>query len=156
VASHRSDGIVHPADGLVAAVFAAALLCTLTLLTAGAARRPAGERRLVLASLAAVAAFAALGKVLSPQFALWLVPLGALALAWRMHALAGCVAAVIALTLVEFPSRYFDLVDREPLPLAIVALRNAALLGALVLVARELLPAARRLGARGPARAAAR
>ena len=43
---------------------------------------------LLIAALgSAVAAFAALGKVLSPQFLLWLVPLAALALAWRLYAL---------------------------------------------------------------------
>ena len=65
---------------------------------------------MVLASLAAVTAFAVLGKVLSPQFVIWILPLGALAFAWRMHALAAAVAAAAVLTQLEFPSRYFDLV----------------------------------------------
>jgi hypothetical protein len=92
----------------------------------------------VLASLAAVAAFAVLGKVLSPQFLVWLVPLAALALSWRMHALAAASAAAIVLTLVEFPSRYFDLVDRQAFPLALVSLRNACLLAVLALSLRTL------------------
>jgi Glycosyltransferase family 87 len=97
-------------------------------------------RPLVLASLAAVAAFVVLGKVLSPQFIIWILPMGALAFAWRMHALAATVAVAAILTKVEFPSRYFDLVDRDAFPLAVVTLRNAALLGALALVLVALHP----------------
>lgn len=78
--------------------------------------------------LAAVAAFAALGKVLSPQFLIWMVPLGALALAWRMYGVSMLVAAATALTLVEFPSRYFDLVAGERFPLAVIGVRDALLL----------------------------
>jgi hypothetical protein len=114
-----------------------------------AGRAPPSERRLVLASLASVVAFAALGKVLSPQYMIWLVPLVALALAWRMHALAAAAAAVIALTLVEFPSRYFDLVDRRPFPVAVVAVRDALLLGVLVLAGRELFGRQQQLLDRG-------
>lgn len=148
--SHGSDGLRHEADGLVTAVTSAALLVVLALLAAAAGRATAGSpggaatgedaRRLVLAALAAVTAFAVLGKVLSPQFILWILPLGALAFAWRMPALGLTVALAAVLTQVEFPSRYFDLVDREALPLAVVTLRNAALLAAVALVLRELHP----------------
>ena len=138
--SHRSDDLAHPADGLVSAVFALALLAALAALTVGTAQRargaPSGDvsrgrgahrpldgggraaaaRVLVLGSLAAVLAFAALGKVLSPQYLIWIVPLGALALAWRMVALAALVALACVLTQIEFPARYFDLVDRRAVP----------------------------------------
>jgi hypothetical protein len=89
-----------------------------------------------------VAAFAALGKVLSPQYMLWLLPLGALAFAWRLHALAAAVAAAAVLTQVEFPARYFDLVDREPFPVAVAAVRNLLLLAVVVLALRALGAAA--------------
>jgi Glycosyltransferase family 87 len=146
VASHRSDGLAHWGDGLVTGVFAAGLVGVIALLTLFAARRP-DPRGLVLASLAAVTAFAVLGKVLSPQFVIWIVPLGALAFAWRMHALAAAVAAAAVLTQLEFPSRYFDLVAREPLPLALVALRNAALLVVVALAVGALTPTTARAGA---------
>jgi len=136
VNSHRSDGLEHPADGSVTAVFAMALLGVLALVTLQARR--AGVAGMVLASLAAVAAFAALGKVLSPQYMLWLVPLGALAFAWRLHGLAAAVAAAAVLTQVEFPARYFDLVEREPFPVAVVAARNLVLLAVLALALRAL------------------
>jgi uncharacterized membrane protein len=139
IASHRSDGLVHPADGFATGALLAGLVGLLALLALAAARRP-DPRSLVLASLAAVTAFAALGKVLSPQFVIWVLPLGALAFAWRMHRLAAAVAAAAILTQVVFPARYFDLVAREPFPVAVVVGRNAVLLVALTLAVRALQP----------------
>jgi Glycosyltransferase family 87 len=137
VASHRADGLEHPAAGAVTALVLAAMLGVVALLSVAAYRQPDG-RALVLAALAAVAAFAALGKVLSPQFLLWILPLGALAFAWRLHALAAGVAAATLLTFAEFPSRYFDLVAREPLPLVLVTVRDAVLLGTIALAIAAL------------------
>lgn len=130
VSSFRSDGLLHPASGVVQAAFALALLAVLGALAYAVARGPGrpDERRLVLAALGAVAAFAALGKVLSPQFMVWIVPLAALALSWRMYAPALLAAAAMGLTLVEFPSRYFDLVAGERLPVVVVGVRDATLL----------------------------
>ena len=65
-------------------------------------------------TFAAVTAFAALGKVLSPQFLIWVIPLGALAFAWHMHLLAAATGLATVLTQVEFPARYLDVVEREP------------------------------------------
>jgi uncharacterized membrane protein len=135
--SHRSNGLEHPAAGALALAFQLAMLAAVALLAALAARRP-DPQSLVLASLGAVAAFAVLGKVLSPQYLIWTLPLGALALAWGRLVLAGTVAAATALTLVEFPSRYFDLVDRDAFAVAVVALRDAALLAVVGLVVRVL------------------
>ncbi len=139
VSSYRSDGLEHPAgDGLsVALLFT--LAAVVVAITSAVARAPS-ERNLVLGGLAAVAAFATLGKVLSPQFVIWVLPLGALALAWRLHALAAAVAAAAILTQVEFPARYFDVVTREPFALALVAARDLALVGVLVLSLRALRP----------------
>jgi hypothetical protein len=133
--SHRSDGLEHPAAEALAL---ACLALMLGLIAAVTARLRGGGRVLVLGCLAAVALFAAFGKVLSPQYMLWLAPLGALAFAWRLHALAGAVAAAAVLTQVEFPARYFDLVEREPFPVAVVALRNLVLLAVVGLALRAL------------------
>ena len=135
VKSHRSDGLEHPAGDALTIFCLAGMLGLIIVVTARAQGRP---RDLVLASLTAVAAFAALGKVLSPQYMLWLVPLGALAYAWRLHALAAATAAAAVLTQVEFPARYFDLVEREPFPVAVIALRNLVLIAVLVLALRAL------------------
>jgi uncharacterized membrane protein len=140
VSSHRSDGMLHPIDGAVAGLGALALVLVIALIAAlapGGHRDDAG-RRLVLASLAAVTAFAVLGKVLSPQFVIWVLPLGVLAFAWRMHALALAVLAALVLTQIEFPAHYFEVVAREPLALALVALRDLVLLAVLALSMRAL------------------
>lgn len=139
VHSHRSDGLLHPLDGAVSAAFAVLLLGTVALCAAAASvrrRGPPSERALVLASLTAMTAFAALGKVLSPQFLIWLGPFAALALAWGMRPLAAACAAAMTLTLVEFPAHYADVVNREPAWLSLVALRNAALVGVILLALR--------------------
>jgi hypothetical protein len=135
VQSHRSDGLEHPAAD---AITLACLAVMVSLLVVSTARAPGEPRQLVLASLTAVAAFAVLGKVISPQYMLWLLPLGALAFAWRLHALATATAAAAVLTQIEFPVRYFDLVDREPFPVAVVAVRNLVLLAVLFLALRAL------------------
>jgi hypothetical protein len=137
VSSHRSNGLLHEASGAVAALLAGLMVGLVLLLASRVGRSP---RDLVLASLAATIAFVLLGKVLSPQFVIWALPLGALALAWRSHALAAAVALAAVLTQVEFPAHYFDVVAREPLALALVAVRNGVLLAALVLAMRELEP----------------
>jgi hypothetical protein len=143
VESHRSHGLMHALDGSVAALLGLMLTAVVWVLAASLARPGPGDpalerRRLVLAALAAVTAFAVLGKVLSPQFVIWVLPLGALAFAWRMHALALTVLAAAVLTQVEFPAHYFDVVAREPLALALVAVRDAMLLAVLGLSVRAL------------------
>ena len=139
VASHRSDGLLHPADDAVTSLFAAALVALIALLCASVARTT-DRIDLLIASLSACVAFALLGKVLSPQFVIWALPLGALAFAWRMHALAAAVALAALLTQIEFPAHYFDVVAREPAAIGLVALRNLALLAVLVLGVRALRP----------------
>jgi hypothetical protein len=146
VSSHRSDGLEHPAATFVAAALLALMAAALGLLARAAYKRP-DARALVLASLASAVAFAVLGRVLSPQYLIWVVPLGALALAWREHALTAAVALAAVLTQVEFPARYFDVVDREPWALVLVGARNLVLLAVLALALRALSR---------PARAAAR
>ena len=146
VSSHRSDGLLHPASDAVTSLFAATFVALVGFLCVVLAGRRAGHghdaprRELVIASLAATVAFALLGKVLSPQFVIWVLPLGALAFAWRMYALTAAVALAAVLTQIEFPAHYFDVVGREPLALALVALRNLTLLAVLVLAVRELQP----------------
>ena len=89
------------------------------------------------ARFAALLAFVTLGKVLSPQYVIWLAPFAALAYVWGQRLVAALVGAAIVLTHVEFPSRYFDLVDEQTDVILVVAARNVFLLAALVaLVAR--------------------
>lgn len=98
------------------------------------ARGPMEAARLARHAAAAVTAFVALGKVLSPQFLIWLVvlvPLVRRRLAWAL------LAAALVLTQGWFPYRYWDLVKHfDALSSWLVPLRDLtllALLAALVL-----------------------
>jgi hypothetical protein len=135
--SHRSDGLKHPAADSVEIGFLVLLAVALVVLTVNAARLT-DVRGLVLAALTGAAAVATFGKVLSPQFMIWLVPLAAVAWAWGMYALGVVTTAAISVTLVWFPERYFDLVDRDEDMLAAVAGRNVLLLLMLGLAAWEI------------------
>ena len=154
VSSHRSDGLIHPAADAISSLFLTVLAAFVALLCALVTRQTSGPRELVIAALSACAAFALFGKVLSPQFVIWVLPLGALAFAWRMHALAAAVALAAVLTQIEFPAHYFDVVGREPAAIGLVAARNLVLAAVVGLAVRELLRGRRQqelLDARGAA-----
>lgn len=144
--SFRSDGVEHPAAGPVAGALTALGAMVVALLALGAARSP-DPRALVVAALAATAAYAAFGKVLSPQYLVWTVPWMALALGWRQFALAAVLAAATLLTFFEFPFRYGELIAGDTLTVAAVAIRDA-LLVATVALALRTLPVRRRRPAR--------
>lgn len=94
-----------------------ALALVSTLLQVGAvlavwvwyARGPADRDRLLRACAAAVCAFVAFGKVLSPQFLIWLIPLVPLIRGRRGLAASGVLAAALVLTQLWFPYRYWEL-----------------------------------------------
>ena len=89
------------------------------------ARGPRTRERFLLAAAAAVAAWVAFGKVLSPQFLLWLVPLVALLKRLRPALL---LLAVLGLSQAVYPGRYDELVDLRTLPIVLLAARDALLL----------------------------
>jgi uncharacterized membrane protein len=142
----KSNGLDGGHAKVVAALFMAALAMALVTVVALAARGR-DARHLVLTGFAALLAFVALGKVLSPQYVIWLAPFAALAWAWEQRAVAALTAAAIVLTHVEFPSRYFDLINEQTGVILVVAARNALLLAAFGLLLAAL---------RQPAAAAAR
>ncbi len=94
------------------------------------------------ASAAAVCAFVALGKVLSPQFLIWLIPLVPLVRGRRGLAAGGLFALALVLTQLWFPFRYWELaLDFGALPSWLVLARDLVLvllLGVLVWPARGL------------------
>ena len=134
VSSHGSqnlDGSLPDALAGGQTVLQAAGLIAVWLLFA---RGPATAERLVAACAASVVVFVAFGKVLSPQFLIWLVPV-ALLLGGAIGVAAGVLfGAVLVTTQLWFPSRYWDLVDLQPVGwLALV--RNVLLVAlAVVLV----------------------
>ena len=76
------------------------------------ARGPATRERFVRYSAACVAVFIALGKVLSPQFLIWLVPLVPLVRGRRGLAASAVLALALVLTQLWFPFHYWDLALR--------------------------------------------
>src|SRR5262249_41680426 len=147
--SHGSDnlsGAVAVAAAVVSTVAQAALLLWIWFRFA-VARAATTQTALVDASLAALLTFVALGKVLSPQFILWLLPLAAL-LAGRLGWIAlVALAAASGLTRGWFPDRYQSLVFHfDELASWLVLARDvvlAALLVAAVVVLRDRLVPAR-------------
>lgn len=100
-------------------------------------RGPATPRRLLLACAAALAAFVALGKVLSPQYVVWLIPVvplvaGAVG-AWALGFLA---LAVLATQLLFYDS---DGVASLTSVSWLVLARNLVLVGLVVLLSRALV-----------------
>ena len=83
------------------------------------ARSRRGPPELIAASAAAVAAFVAFGKVLSPQFLIWLVPLVPLVLG-RSRTAAALFGGALLATLLWFPYRYWDVVAVEPIVWAVL------------------------------------
>ena len=102
---------------------------------------PLGDR-LVRYTAACTCAFVALGKVLSPQFLIWLVPLVPLVRGRRGLAASLLLGAALIATQIFFPQRYWEYIFHLHLAW-LVLLRN------LILVA---LLATLSLPARGPAR----
>ncbi len=133
----KSNGLDGGHAETVELIFALLLVLALAGIVALAARRPE-PRQMVLCGFAALLAFVTLGKVFSPQYVIWLAPFAALAWVWGRRAVALLVGAAIVLTHVEFPSRYFDLINEQPGVIWIVAARNALLLAALVLLVATL------------------
>ena len=83
------------------------------------------------AAFACILAFVALGKVLSPQFMLWLAPLAAAAWGPGRRTAAGLIAAAVLVTHLEFPHHYWQLVGGDPFARSLAGARDVLLLTAL-------------------------
>jgi len=135
----RSHGLAGGGADAVAFAFLLLQVAALAAVLVATARRPGS---LVPAALAALLAFVALGKVLSPQFLLWLAPLAVVARAQGVRAPATLVLGAVVVTQLWFPARYDELVAGDRRELLLLALRNVALLGALsLLLVRDAAPA---------------
>jgi glycosyl transferase family 87 len=112
--SHGSQNLAGDsadAVGIASTVVQIALLVWIWL---GFARNSASREALVRSSAAALCAFVAFGKVLSPQFMIWLIPVVPLVRGRRGLWASALLAAALLLTQLWFPFRYFRLgVDFE-------------------------------------------
>jgi uncharacterized membrane protein len=141
ITTHGSQNVAG--HGAVGAVFAVLQAATLIALWIAFARGPVTRDRLLRYSAACVCAFIVFGKVLSPQFLLWLIPLVPLVRGRRGLAATGILAAALVLTQVWFPERYWSYADRFHLS-GVVLARDLVLV---LLVAVLALPS----GLRAPA-----
>jgi Glycosyltransferase family 87 len=120
VSSHGSQNVSGPLPDALAAAHAAGQALALVAVWLLFARRPGGVARFLAASAAAVAALVAFGKVLSPQFLVWLLPLVPLVAGGYGLAAGGLLAAALVVTQLWFPFRYWDVVALEPAGLLIL------------------------------------
>ena len=91
------------------------------------------RERFVRYAVAAVCAFVAFDKVLSPQYLLWLIPLVPLVLGRRGLAATVLLTIACVLTQVWFPQRYFAYADDFELAW-VVLLRDLVLVALLVVL----------------------
>ena len=145
--SAGSQNIVGSGADVVAALLLVAQVAVVVGIWIAFARGPADKERLVRYSAAAVCAFVILGKVLSPQFLIWLFPLVPLVAGRRGAIATGLVGLAAVLTQVWFPTRYWDLVSLAAGPSWLVVARDLVLLATLAVL---VLPGAGVGAAPGP------
>ena len=96
-----------------------------------------GTEELIRWSAAALVAFVALGKVLSPQFLIWLVPAVPLVAGLRGLRASTLLVGALVLTQLWFPSRYWDLArELDLFPSLLVLARDLVLVALLVTLVR--------------------
>jgi hypothetical protein len=138
VSTHGSQNLAGSLPDALAAVQTALQIAALAAVWTIFARGVLGRDRLLGASAAAVVAFVAFGKVLSPQFLIWLLPLVPLVAGGAGIAACGLFAAALVTTQVWFPHRYWHVVALEPAGWLVLVrdLLLVALLAVLVLAIR--------------------
>jgi hypothetical protein len=136
--SHGSQNLTGTAPDVLAIVSTVLQAAALVAIWVWYARGPADRDRLLAASAAAVCAFIAFGKVLSPQFLIWLLPLVPLVGGRRGLVASGLLGAALVLTQLWFPYRYWDLaLEFDAAASWLVFARNLVLVAlTLVLVSR--------------------
>ena len=138
--SHGSQNLAGTTADAFAVAQSVLQLATLIAVWILFARGPATRTRLLYASAAALVAFVALGKVLSPQFLIWLIPVVPLLRGRRGLTAAVVLAVGLVLTQLWFPYRYWDLaLHFGTLESWLVLLRDLVLLALLAVVVRGLV-----------------
>ncbi len=149
-----SQNLTGTTAGAVAVLQGVAQIAALALVWVGFARGPASTERLLRYAAAALVAFVALSKVLSPQYLVWLVLLVPLVVGVRGRGAMWLTVLACSLTAAWFPAGYWDLVrEFDPLSSWLVLFRGVALVALLaVLTATEREPARSRSPVPSPGR----
>jgi predicted membrane-bound dolichyl-phosphate-mannose-protein mannosyltransferase len=117
-----SQNIAGPTGSLFAGLETTVLVLALLAVWIWFWRGRATERRLVQAGVASVVAYVAFGKVLSPQYLVWLIPLVPLLPGARGMLAAAIAAVAYLLTESYFPKSYFSLVNTGDMGVATTVL----------------------------------
>jgi hypothetical protein len=133
--SHNLEG---ESAHLLSLFSSALLLIALVVIWYAFARSERTPAQLVASCAAAITAFVIFGKVLSPQYLIWLVPLIAL-----LHSRRSSLLLLVALLLTQgyFQHDYHDIVILDPLIWVLIA-RDVCLLVLFCLLARDCLRSA--------------
>jgi len=130
--SHGSQNFAGSSAGVIAVLTTIVQLATLLAIWVWHTRGPASPDRAIRASAAAVCAFVVFGKVLSPQFLIWLIALVPLVRGRRGLLASGVLAGALVLTQLWFPYRYWELaLEFDPVASGLVLVRDLTLLGLL-------------------------
>jgi hypothetical protein len=134
--SAGSQNLVGTAPDVLAAVHTAVQAVAVAAIWIAFARGPLDRERLLHASATCVCAFVVLGKVVSPQFLIWLIPLVPLVRGRRGLAASALLGVALVLTQLWFPYRYWDLALEFDEPASwLVLARDLVLLGLLAVLA---------------------
>jgi len=141
---HGSQNLAGAGPAVVATLLTAAQLGVLAWIWL---QRPRNGEELIRWSAAALLAFVALGKVLSPQFLIWLAPLVPLVAGRRGLRAAVLLGVALVLTQLWFPARYWELaLEFDGVASGLVLARDLVLVAVLV----ALLSRSERVPARSP------
>jgi hypothetical protein len=107
--SHGSQNLAGNAAAGLAVASTVLQACVLIWIWAAFARGRGDAEALVRSTAAALCAFIAFGKVLSPQFLIWLIPMVPLVRGRRGLGASALLGVALVLTQIWFPFRYFRL-----------------------------------------------
>lgn len=135
--SFGSQGLAGDGPSIIAGLASAALLALVAVIAWSLwnglrrARTPGDARLFIAAACATVVTLLVTGKVLSPQFVIWLLPTGLLITGRYGRASFAMTVGALLATMAYFPRLYWDLVALDTWPIALLVLRDTLLIALL-------------------------